>query len=224
MLTVFNSFTTIALCCVHLVLLTLHDKERNSYSSSGLSSVSFSSLEAVTDTSEDSLKSLGEALKTAPDSLIIGAYAAIGVWSIVGLTCYHLSLIFRGLTTNEDLKRSIKGKANSGQTTSWYGNFFRTCCGPLHISYFASQPQSSWVAVTRDIRFIQSQFHAFTVPANSLTSSNTNTEELPFCGKHFMFQEEPTGKWIELNLLSPPKNGMPITSVYPMPVPSTSNS
>ena len=220
-LTVFNSVTTIVLCGTHLALLTINFMNASSFSSD-----TSSSFKNTSEESEDNgLKSLGDALKVAPDSLIIGTYAAIGVWSIVGLTFYHLGLIARGISTNEDIKRSFKAKINPYiPENAWcLGNLLRACCGPLKISYFAFQPKSAWTACpVVDLKTHIPETHSFTssyTSAGSSVRAGSGSVVSLENGHHLFLQEVSGGDWMDLDFLGASKSSRQDTGTF-----STSNS
>lgn len=68
------------------------------------------------------------AIKISPVSVLLVLYTFLLLWSLVGLSCFHCYLIFKGKTTREQLK------ANEEGGTRGLANCYRTMCSKMEPS------------------------------------------------------------------------------------------
>ncbi|KAF7639934.1 Palmitoyltransferase [Meloidogyne graminicola] len=76
-----------------------------------------------------------DALKETPPSLLTGVINVISIWSVLGLSGFHIYLLALGQTTNEDIKGTFSQKLhpqvkNPYDTGNCFKNIFNIICVP----------------------------------------------------------------------------------------------
>jgi hypothetical protein len=108
-----NCVYTIGCCIAEIVLRTLHYRD---------------------DHGESAATALGEALADNPASLIVLVFVSIVLFLIGGLAGFHGYLLWRNVTTNEELKGLYRGNQNPyrrGRLLYCLQSF----CSPAYNSY-----------------------------------------------------------------------------------------
>ncbi|CAG2103994.1 unnamed protein product [Medioppia subpectinata] len=74
-------------------------------------------------------RSLLDAVKDSPASIVVGIICFFSVWSILGLAGFHTYLTTSNQTTNEDIKGSFSSKRNHSVKNPFSkGSVYRNCC------------------------------------------------------------------------------------------------
>ncbi|CAG2161504.1 unnamed protein product [Oppiella nova] len=74
-------------------------------------------------------KSLLDAVKESPASIVVGIICFFSVWSILGLAGFHTYLTTSNQTTNEDIKGSFSSKRNHSVKNPFSrGSVYKNCC------------------------------------------------------------------------------------------------
>ncbi|XP_054162985.1 palmitoyltransferase ZDHHC18-like [Oppia nitens] len=77
-------------------------------------------------------KTILDAIKASPTSIVVGIICFFSVWSILGLAGFHTYLTTSNQTTNEDIKGSFSSRRNHSVRNPFSrGSIYKNCCSIL---------------------------------------------------------------------------------------------